>query len=122
MSAKGSGTSAINPNPVTSGTVTINNGGSLQASSVFQYSGDLADIGGVTMDVPNMKNITDLEDQLNLHKEKLESRMDAVEDQVLLIRRDRILEQDFEELEEAWQAYNDLMEKLRTFKRLRDSA
>ncbi len=52
----------------------------------------------------------------------VEQRLEELEDQVLLVRRDAILEEEFEELKEAWQAYNDLLAKLKTFKALKDSA
>ena len=38
------------------------------------------------------------------------------------VDRDNALEEDFEELREAWETYNELLEKLRTFKALKDSA
>lgn len=52
----------------------------------------------------------------------VDKRLSALEDQVLLIRRDVVLEKEYEELKEAWQAYNDLLAKLKTFKALKDSA
>lgn len=61
---------------------------------------------------------TDLDELRN----EMSNRLDALEDQVLLVRRDAILEEDYKELKAAWKAYNDLVEKLRTFKRLKDSA
>jgi hypothetical protein len=49
-------------------------------------------------------------------------RIEAIEDQMVIVRRDNALEEEFEELKEAWQAYYDMMDKLRTFKALKDSA
>ena len=56
------------------------------------------------------------------HTAEVNDRLSAIEDQMVIVRRDAILEEEFEELKEAWQAYNDLMDKLRTFKALQDSA
>ena len=55
-------------------------------------------------------------------EEKMEDRLSKIEDQIVLVRRDVVLEEDYKELKEAWEAYNKLAEKLRTFKRLKDSA
>lgn len=70
------------------------------------------------MEYQNYPTLEDFEE----HKSEVNDRLSAIEDQMAIVRRDAILEEDFEELREAWQAYNDLMDKLRTFKALQDSA
>jgi len=59
-----------------------------------------------------------VDDELKSH----ERRLRAIEDQQLILRRDRILEEQFNELREAWEAYNYTLEKLKTFQALQDSA
>lgn len=59
--------------------------------------------------------------ELDEFKEETNERLAAIEEQVILINRDNILEEDYKELEEAYNAYNDLRDKLRTFKALKDS-
>lgn len=54
-------------------------------------------------------------------KKETNVRLSAIEDQVLLVRRDAIVEEEYEELKEAWEAYNYLLAKLRTFKAIKDS-
>ena len=71
---------------------------------------------------PTQSDIDALKDELQAQKELMDRRLEAIEDQVLLVRRDAILEKDYEELKEAWEAYNTLLERLKTFKRLKDSA
>jgi len=56
--------------------------------------------------------------ELKLH----EGRLRALEDQQLILRRDRILEEQYDELREAWSLYNATLEKLKTFQALKDSA
>lgn len=69
----------------------------------------------------NTLNPTQTQSDLDELRKETSDRLDALEDQVLLVRRDAILEEDYKELKAAWTAYNDLLEKLRTFKRLKDS-
>ena len=66
--------------------------------------------------------IEELTTELREFKESMEERMAAVEDQIVLVRRDNALEEDFEELREAWEKYNEILDKLRTFKAIQDSA
>ena len=63
-----------------------------------------------------------IEASFKIFKDEICKRMDALEEQVVLVQRDTVLEKDFKELKEAWKAYNDLLEKLKTFKALQDSA
>ena len=53
---------------------------------------------------------------------KMLKRIKSLEDQVLVVRRDNAMEKEFEELKEAWEAYNYMLEKLKTFKAIKDSA
>jgi len=98
-------------------TVTINDIGALD-SSTFTPVGDVV-VGpiGVTQ-----ADLAVIQDELKAHREIMSDRLDAIEDQIVLVRRDNALEEDYKELKEAWKAYNKLAERLRTFKRLKDSA
>ena len=104
--------------------------------------------GQITIDIPDsdwMKNVnifqdtkvnwhnTDLMDPLNAElnemkeelanfKEEINHRLEKIEEQMAIVRPDAFLEAEFDELREAYEAYNKLMEKLRTFKALQDSA
>jgi len=92
-------------------TVTITNDMGLDSgNTVFQWN-------GVEM-TENYPTKTDFD----VLKETTEKRLSAIEDQVLIIRRDNALEEDYEELKKAWEAYEELRERLRTFKALKDSA
>jgi len=46
----------------------------------------------------------------------------AMKEQIILIDRDNCLEADYQELKDAYDAYEELRDKLRTFKALKDSA
>ena len=65
--------------------------------------------------------LNQIEEELKNFKRDVNKRLEAIEEQVVLVRRDHALEEDYEELKEAWDKYNELMEKLRTFKALKDS-
>lgn len=71
---------------------------------------------------PSQADFKKLEEEFKYFRRAMEERLAAIEDQVVLVKRDAILEHDFKELEEAWEAYNTLLEKLKTFKALQDSA
>ena len=71
---------------------------------------------------PTQSDLDALRDEMKALQEIMGDRLDAIEDQIFFVRRDQILEEDYKELKEAWEAYNNLVEKLRTFKRLKDSA
>ena len=71
---------------------------------------------------PTQSDLDALRDEMKALQEIMSERFNAIEDQIFFVRRDQVLEEDYNELKEAWEAYNDLMEKLRTFKRLKDSA
>ncbi len=98
--------------------VTINSDLGALDGSVLQYNGT----GNFEAVMPAMSDIEGLEEELKLQKQTMNERLNAIEDQIILVRRDHILEEDYEELKAAWEAYNNLAEKLRTFKRLKDSA
>ena len=66
--------------------------------------------------------IQEMKDDIEEHAKRTDARLDAIEDQILIVRRDVLLEEDYKELRDAWQAYNDLVDKLKTFKALKDSA
>ena len=75
--------------------------------------------------IPDIVNQHDFTNEVDIRKRDgitVDKRLAALEEQVLLIHRDEILEEEFEELKEAYQAYNDLLAKLKTFKALKDSA
>lgn len=66
--------------------------------------------------------IVDLENDLRNFKAEVNERLAHIEEQMAILRPDEILGEEFDELKEAFEAYNKLMEKLRTFKALKDSA
>ncbi len=59
--------------------------------------------------------------EIKMQMAEFNQRLKAIEDQILIVRRDNALEEHFEELKEAWKAYNELADKLRTFRALQDS-
>ena len=71
---------------------------------------------------PTQSDLDALRDEMKALQEIMSDRLDAIEDQIFFVRRDQVLEEDYKELKAAWEAYNGLMEKLKTFKRLKDSA
>lgn len=79
------------------------------ASDIFQVNRSEADL-------------RELADDFKDFKDEMLERMAKIEEQIVLVRPDQILEEDYKELAEAWKAYNDLAEKLKTFKALKDSA
>ena len=54
--------------------------------------------------------------------DELREEVAAIKEQIILIDRDNCLEADYKELKEAYKAYEELRDKLRTFKTLKDSA
>ncbi len=90
------------------------------------FSSDLgaleASVFNTVIPSPTQSDIDILRDELKAQQELMDNRLDAIEDQIFFVRRDEILEEDYKELKAAWAAYNTLMEKLKTFKRLKDSA
>lgn len=68
------------------------------------------------------EKIQELEDRFEEFSDEMFGRIEAIEEQIVLVRRDNALEKDFDELKEAWEKYNEILEKLRTFKALQDSA
>ena len=77
---------------------------------------------GDTVFEPMNSELNEIKQQFQEYKDQMNARIKEMEDQVLLVRRDVLLEEDFEELKEAWEAYDELLKKLRTFKALKDSA
>lgn len=70
----------------------------------------------------NNDELNEIKQQFQEYKNQMNARIAELEDQVVLVRRDVLLEEDFEELKEAWDTYNELLQKLKTFKALQDSA
>ena len=87
-------------------------------SVVMRWDSDVGEFAGVHWD----DETADLRREFKQHKDEMNARAAEMEDQILLVRRDVLLEEDFEELKEAWNTYNELLKKLRTFKALQDSA
>jgi predicted amino acid-binding ACT domain protein len=52
---------------------------------------------------------------------ELRAQMKELQEQIQVIERDTFMEAEYEELREAWEAYNAVLDKLKTFKALKDS-
>lgn len=99
------------------GTVTLHDGPYITDGSIISY-----DASNHIQYEPFDSEIQEMKDDIKEHAKRTDARLDAMEDQVLIVRRDVLLEEEYKELEEAWQAYNDILKKLKTFKALKDSA
>jgi len=75
----------------------------------------------VSPDQTLSNEVFELKREINNLKLEMDHRLFEMDEQILLVRRDTILENEFEELKEAWKTYETLLDKLKTFKALKDS-
>lgn len=92
--------------------------GNLDSDTYIQFDAKNSVFGGAEW----VSDADKLREEMDEFKKDITDRIEAIEDQMVIVRRDNALEEEFEELKEAWQAYYDMMDKLRTFKALKDSA
>jgi len=112
-----SGTISITTDPGALDGVTISQDVT-DGNVVMRWDGAHGDYGQVHWD-----NETEaLRKEFKQYKEEMNARIAEMEDQVAIVRRDVALEEEFEELKDAWKSYNEVLEKLRTFKAIKDSA
>jgi protease II len=100
-------------------TVTV--GEELNANGYIQINAN-ADNQWLTGNPFSDNQLTELEERFEEFQDDMIGRIENIEEQIVLVRRDNALEEQFEELKEAWDKYNEILDKLRTFKALQDSA
>lgn len=68
------------------------------------------------------EDFTAFRKEFDEYKRLSQDKIRALQEHVVMIDRDIIMESQHEELKAAWEAYDELLSRLRTFNALRDSA